>query len=280
LQTRIQPLPTRRLSVVWSAPEWASRTTWLTGPTVVLALALLVTACAVERRGSTIDADVDDRDALDVPSFDVFADGGDGDPLLDAGADPSSDNDGAPDSPETDLDLDHVDVDSSDVPDALADGDAAEPPVLVIRLEWTKPAEAPRAADLDLHFLHPAGRWNTAPYDCMWFNTNPDWGTAGVTDDDPRLVFLQEGEVEVEMITFEQPEGSATEPLTYRLGVFNFSSRDLGPTLATIQVFLRGSLVHESSREIAHRTFWEAAALRWPDEAVTPIDVLYPSGFP
>lgn len=34
-----------------------------------------------------------------------------------------------------------------------------------------------RGTDLDLHYLHPLGRWDQSPYDVMWRNKRQNWGT-------------------------------------------------------------------------------------------------------
>ena len=48
-----------------------------------------------------------------------------------------------------------------------------------VQLVWDTPGDPHRhndhGADLDLHFLHPQGQWNQAPWDCYWQNPEPIW---------------------------------------------------------------------------------------------------------
>jgi uncharacterized protein YfaP (DUF2135 family) len=124
--------------------------------------------------------------------------------------------------------------------------------------------------DLDLHFLHPSGQWNQAPYDCYGLNANPSEGW------DPRLDIDDVNGAGPENINYESPD-----PGVYRIGVHYHEDRAFGASYATVRVFTDRGLIYESRDFLLEGTgvFWEVASLSWPSGEVTVIDQIT-NGFP
>ncbi|MBN1946590.1 MAG: hypothetical protein JW797_13025 [Bradymonadales bacterium] len=135
--------------------------------------------------------------------------------------------------------------------------------------------------DLDLHLLHPnASVWNTSPWDCFYANRNPNWGTS-VHDDDPNLEVDDVDGYGPEQISFSYPEGTTSDPATYRVGVFYYSDHGRGPSSPTVKIFIDGIERFSSTMpDMADRQFWDVARITWPSQDIERIHVLYPSGYP
>jgi hypothetical protein len=149
-----------------------------------------------------------------------------------------------------------------------------------IQLVWDTPRDTNRynnhGSDLDLHLLHPLGRWNHRPYDCFWQNMSPDWGVAGDPTDNPSLDIDKVDGWGPENINLNKPERGAT----YKVGVHYFSHHGYGTSYATVRIFLGGELVTEMRRKrIDDQQFWHVANISWPSETITIEDRLY-STFP
>lgn len=157
-----------------------------------------------------------------------------------------------------------------------------------IELLWDTPGdtdqsdEGPEAgADLDLHFTHPeasgpdldgdgiAEPWFDQPYDCFWFNAHPIWGSFDPSvGDDPSLDRDDTDGAGPENLNLDEPEDGAT----YRIGVHAWSDHKLGPSFATLRVYVYGELVWERAGiELENHELWDAATLSWPSGAVTPV---------
>lgn len=150
-----------------------------------------------------------------------------------------------------------------------------------IQLIWDAPAVInPRdghGTDVDLHYLHPLGRWNEAPYDIFWNNRTADWGLLGDSTDDPRLDIDDLFAGGPENINHSNPEVG----LDYGVGVYYFSDRGFGAAYATIRIYIRGELRYEVKNrylpEEGH--FWYAAVIRWPSTEIIRRDRIE-YGFP
>lgn len=149
-----------------------------------------------------------------------------------------------------------------------------------IQLIWDTPTDPDQkdtfGTDLDLHYLHPNGRWDAAPWDIFWRNPQADWGMQGSGSDDPSLDINDTDGLGPEHITH-----SGAESLTYRVGVYYSGDNGFGPSYATVRIYSRGQLAFERQiRHLAHPgIFWEVAKVTWPAGTVRAIDKTY-DGFP
>ncbi len=150
-----------------------------------------------------------------------------------------------------------------------------------IQLIWDAPAVVnPRdghGTDVDLHYMHPLGRWNEKPYDIFWNNRTADWGLLGDTADDPRLDIDDLFAGGPENINHSNPEVG----VDYGVGVHYFSDRGFGAAYATVRIYIRGEFRFEvKNRYLAEEGyFWYAAIVRWPSTEIIRRDrVEY--GFP
>jgi hypothetical protein len=149
-----------------------------------------------------------------------------------------------------------------------------------IELVWDTPADPDPAdnfgSDVDLHYLHPHGRWDEPPYDVFWRNPSPDWGDFGDASDDPSFARDDTEGAGPEVVTH-----NGLESLSYRIGVYYYSDKTLGSSEATVRVYLRGSLewVYPAKELGQTGAFWEVATIEGPDGIITPVDEMY-EGFP
>lgn len=152
-----------------------------------------------------------------------------------------------------------------------------------VELTWNVPAsQSGTGTDLDLHYLHPAGSWNSgSPWEILYNNRSEDWGADGTVS------------LDIDDLTGDRPENvNHDNPgvgLTYSAGVYYFSDQQgWGGTDATIRVYLAGQLVREKTRRMETAggfdgtgDFWHAVDIPWDGLhlEVTDVDVLH-SGFP
>ena len=157
-----------------------------------------------------------------------------------------------------------------------------------IQLVWQTPGDPNEldtgggtGSDLDLHFMHPNGDWDTSPWDCHWKNKTPNWGDSISRDDDPSLDIDDTDGAGPENINLNNPEGTAVEPVTYKVGVFYFSDHDYGAVDSTVRIFIEGTLSFESTFvSLADREFWDVARIEWPSGEIERTHIHFPSGFP
>jgi len=122
--------------------------------------------------------------------------------------------------------------------------------------------------DMDAHLIRPLGRYGHEIDDCHWLNENPDWGLPGVTEDNPSLNgdFLYGYGPEI--ITLEQPY----EQGTYRYKVNYQNDHGLGPSIATVRVWINDAMVREYSKEMSNEEIWDCCSIDWPSGEVTPAE--------
>lgn len=158
-----------------------------------------------------------------------------------------------------------------------------------VELVWNTPEdpnqtdEGPEAgADLDLHFLHPfaAGPdldgdqlpdgWFDNPFDCFWFNPNPQWGAFDpAIDDDPSLDRDDTDGAGPENLNLNIPEANKV----YRVGVHYWHDHGFGPSFATVYVYIYGERVFEvADVKLVNHDMWSVATISWPDGAVKQIE--------
>ncbi|MGM0577580.1 MAG: choice-of-anchor D domain-containing protein [Myxococcota bacterium] len=154
-----------------------------------------------------------------------------------------------------------------------------------VELLWDTPLdpdqtdEGPEAgADLDLHFLHPFATgedvdgdgepdgWFDQPFDCFWFNAQPNWGSLDpAVDDDPGLDRDDTDGAGPENVNLNIPE----DGLTYKVGVHYWNDHGFGPSNATVRVYIYSSLVFELKNvELIDSDLWEVAEVSWPSGEV------------
>ena len=152
------------------------------------------------------------------------------------------------------------------------------PEGVYVHVTWATPGDDDpngmgigQGSDVDLHFLHPRGTWNEPPWDCHWLNTEPDWGDPNSAEDNPQLLIDDADGAGPEALALEIPE-----EVTYHVGVHYFSDNGLGPSYATVQIYLDGELAYEAIDQELARTdvFWEVVDIDWPNREVVVIDAL------
>ncbi len=144
-----------------------------------------------------------------------------------------------------------------------------DPTDVLVELTWDTPADADQndetGADLDLHYMHPNGRWNNAPWDIFWRNQTSDWGSSG-SSDDPSLDLDDPDGAGPEILTHNNLESG----LSYQIGVYYYSDRGLGPSFATVRIFINGveTNVYSNEEMAGTGTFWRLGAISWPSASV------------
>ena len=125
---------------------------------------------------------------------------------------------------------------------------------IVVELTWQTPGDpdesdtGPEAgSDLDLHFAHPNALqsqelpWMNQPWDCFWFNPNPNWGSVDSAEDDPIMLLDDVDGAGPEVITLPIPENDTL----YHVGVHHWNDNGYGPSVASVRVWIAGQLAAE-----------------------------------
>ena len=149
-----------------------------------------------------------------------------------------------------------------------------------VQLVWHTPADVDETdtgfgagTDIDLHLLHPNGCWEERPWDCHWRETEPNWGDTARTDDDPSLDIDDTDGAGPENINLNNPE----DGIIYRVGVHYYNDHGYGTSVATLRLYLYGTVVFEQEKELTARgQFWDVAGIAWPSGEITVIDATYP----
>ncbi len=170
-----------------------------------------------------------------------------------------------------------------------------------VELLWDTPSDpdqtdnGPAAgADLDLHFAHPLASgldhdcdgvgdpWFSNPWDAFWFNPNPSWGAAIITDD-PSLDLDDTDGAGPENLNVEESEGSLDEPVSYSVGVHYWNDHGYGTSYATVSIYLQGGLALQFTKvKMDPLDMWYVGKLNWPNTMSggpkKPFDTCYQSG--
>jgi hypothetical protein len=150
---------------------------------------------------------------------------------------------------------------------------------LHIQLTWDTPGDPDQTdsdgADLDLHYLHPNGRFGQPPWDIFWPNPTSDWGVQGDATDDPRLDIDDTDGAGPEYVSH-----SGLEIVDYAIGVQLNNHRDFGPSFATVRIYHLGQLIFElEDQRIAELgAFWHVAKING-NGTVVSIDTMH-DGYP
>jgi hypothetical protein len=125
--------------------------------------------------------------------------------------------------------------------------------------------------DVDLHLVSESegGAFHTEPFDCYYENTNPDWGTAGVTVDDPAIDIDDVDGYGPENVSLNEPK----EGYRYRVSAHYFDDRGLGSSTVTVRIYLSGLLRYEGIHPLERTgSGWDVATIDWPSGGVVGID--------
>lgn len=142
-----------------------------------------------------------------------------------------------------------------------------------VQLVWDTPSDPDQTdtngTDLDLHYLHPNGRWNAAPYDIFWRNNTADWGAPGAFDD-PSLDIDDTDGSGPENVNHNNPESG----LNYSVGIYYYADRGFGPSYATLRIYVQGTQRYEYRDQYMPNevTFWRAAVISWPGGQISAIN--------
>ena len=153
---------------------------------------------------------------------------------------------------------------------------------LHIELLWSTPLAqgagegwGATGSDLDLHLVHPYASgidvdgdgsrdgYFDDHYDCYWSNTSPSWEGGGA---DPRLDRDDTDGDGPENMNIDAP----IDGYVYRVGVHYWADYDLGPSIATLRVYVYGELAYERSGvRLVEGDLWDALSVAWPGGEVT-----------
>jgi uncharacterized protein YfaP (DUF2135 family) len=128
---------------------------------------------------------------------------------------------------------------------------------MAIRVELTWDTNG---TDVDAHLIRPGSNFEEHPGDCHYNNRNPDWGLGEVSVDNPSLDQDDTNGYGPENITLEQPY----EEGIYQYKVHYFYDYELGPTTATVRIWINDIEVFEQSKLISNGDIWDCAYISWP----------------
>ncbi len=149
-----------------------------------------------------------------------------------------------------------------------------------IELSWQTPNDNnendANGADLDLHYLHPVGKWNASPRDIFYRNKTADWGIPGESDD-PSLDRDDIDGLGPENLNHDNPEND----IVYSVGVHYYADRSFGASYASIRIFIGGVKKFEELDRLLPSTgsFWYVANIAWPSRQISPRNIVQ-QGFP
>ncbi len=134
--------------------------------------------------------------------------------------------------------------------------------------------------DLDLHLLDGDSELYRRPGDCTHCNKHPDWGVAGLVDDDPSLDWDSGRGGEPETVTIQDPAAGE-----YRIRVHYFgrngdaycgSQGAACPTTnATVRLFIDGAEAGSWTRAMTRSgDVWHVASVQWPALTATTEDTV------
>ncbi|MFP4601049.1 MAG: PKD domain-containing protein [Persicimonas sp.] len=147
---------------------------------------------------------------------------------------------------------------------------------LRVELDWYAPADPDPVdevgANLDVHYLHPSGRWGQAPWDVFSGNPNPDWSRPNRPDESPELDADVTNGAGIERITHATPEAN----LAFRTGVHYVDDAGFGTSLATARIYVGDMLLYEArDQALEEDQFWEVAQIVYPGPDVTIVDEVF-----
>jgi hypothetical protein len=149
-----------------------------------------------------------------------------------------------------------------------------------VEVDWRTPGDPDPndgvGANVDLHYLHPNGRWNERPWDIWEDHPTADWSRIQRPDTPPEMLEVTENGPGSEALYHATPEWD----LEFAVGIHYADDRGLGPSFATVRLLSDDQVVWES-REVRLVTgdFYEAAHFAMPGPTIIEIDEIS-QGFP
>ena len=153
-------------------------------------------------------------------------------------------------------------------------GDACEEPdpdppaagALQVRLSWQG-----ESTDLDLHLLHPEGKWYHREFDVYYRNKSPDWALPGLIadtllpgDELIRAAHLPRGVYVIGVLFYQSGQLPPVNEATARLEIeCGERSLTLGPMILDTPMKI-GNIRQPGQ-------FWQAARVRMPDCEIIPV---------
>lgn len=168
--------------------------------------------------------------------------------------------------------------------------------VLHAELAWELPAGATKSdacgkPDLDLQFAHPlanqpdqdcdgkADPWYSIPWTTWWMNPIPNWGPKPDGDADPYLSADGMGLPGLENLNVGALQGTAANPLAYPLGVHYWNDQGCGPALATVRIYMYGTLFAEWNKVLLQPLdMWYIARITQGGVGSTAIESCHQTG--
>ncbi|MGM0558019.1 MAG: PKD domain-containing protein [Myxococcota bacterium] len=143
-----------------------------------------------------------------------------------------------------------------------------------VELDWRTPGDPDPndsvGSNVDLHYLHPNGRWNEAPWDIWEEHPTDDWSRIQRPDTPPEMQAITRNGPGREVIYHATPEFD----LEFSVGVFYVDDRGFGPSFATVRLITDGQVVWESRevRLVRSGDFYKAAHFAMPGPQIIEID--------
>lgn len=128
------------------------------------------------------------------------------------------------------------------------------------------------SVDVDLHLTNVSdgGQFYQSPGDCYYANLQPEWGAPGAVGN-PSLDIDDVDGFGPENINLDQPENSKQ----YRVFVHYFSDDAMGPTNATVRIYLSGELRYEQIKNLTNDIVWDVATIDWPTGEINEIGTTF-----
>jgi len=142
---------------------------------------------------------------------------------------------------------------------------AAPAQQLLVEMFWDN-----AVTDMDLHVLRvPGAALGSIPDDCHYANPRPDWGTPGVSGDDPELLRDALTGYGPEVFGYGAPVAGS-----YRVAVvFARGNGAVDPrSTVTVRIYERGVVRGEFQRTLAAQgAAWHVADVAWPGGVITEV---------
>jgi hypothetical protein len=165
-----------------------------------------------------------------------------------------------------------------------------------IELLWHTPNDkdefdqGPKAgSNVDLHFAHneyaaknpdtdgdgSPDVWFDDPFDCYWFNSNPNWGAFEIgIDDNPKLSRSDSDGAGPDILNLnlsEDPPEPWKNPV-FRVGVHYWDDQDFGSSQINLRIYMAGKLVWEKKDiPMNKHDLWDAATIDWTSGTITDV---------
>ena len=169
---------------------------------------------------------------------------------------------------------------------AVVDIEARPQADVLLQLVWKTPGDGDptdqKGTDVDLHYVRPTSssggtNWQDLTNDVFWKNKNPDWGQTGTMSDGPEMQIDDTNGRGPEIIVHDNPNPDKL----YKVGVHYYADRGLGPSYATVRVYLDRTLSETFQSKFLKdsSTFWIVGRLDWSNRTFITRNTVQ-KGFP